>query len=113
MCFLIRIVLKIGILFYSVADRQKNTQKHYNTYYWFAMYERDFQSTKHFSFALICQIFYTIPIISGINIPFVIRGEYNAHSPLWESPVTNHRGQVIEDIITGNSLCIVNNGENT
>ena len=45
--------------------------------------------------------------------PFVILGDFNAHSPLWGSPDTNQRGQIIEDIITGNSLCIVNNGENT
>ena len=45
--------------------------------------------------------------------PFVILGDFNAHRLLLESPDTNHHGQVIEDFITWNSLCIVNNGDNT
>ena len=52
-------------------------------------------------------------LIMQIPTPFVILGYFNAHSPLWESPNTNHRGQDIEDFIFRNSLCIVNNGDNT
>ena len=38
--------------------------------------------------------------------PFLILGDFNAHSPVWGSPNTNTRGQIIEDFITSN-------GENT
>ena len=48
-----------------------------------------------------------------LPIPFIILGDFNAHNPLWGSPDTNHRGQIIEDFIAGNCLCILNNGDNT
>ena len=50
----------------------------------------------------------------GMQLPilYVIHGDFNAHSPLWGSPYTIHRGQLIEDFISGNSVCIVNNGYN-
>ena len=40
-------------------------------------------------------------------------GDFNAHISLWGSPDTNPRGQIIEDFITNNCLCILNNGDNT
>ena len=52
-------------------------------------------------------------LIMQIPTPFVILGNFNAHSPLWESSDANHHGQVIEDVITENTVCIVNNGDNT
>ena len=45
--------------------------------------------------------------------PFIILGDFNAHNPLWGSHDINTRGQLIEDLITGNILCILNNGDNT
>ena len=45
--------------------------------------------------------------------PYIILGGFYAHSPLWGSPDTNHHGQLIEDFISGNSVCIVNDGNNT
>ena len=52
-------------------------------------------------------------LIMQLPTPFVILGDFNAHSPFWGRPDTNHRGQIIEDFITENCLCIVNNGDNT
>ena len=52
-------------------------------------------------------------LIMQLPAPFLILGDFNAHSPLWGNPDTNSRGQIIEDFITSNNLCILNNGENT
>ena len=52
-------------------------------------------------------------LIMQLPSPFLILGDFNAHSPLWGSPDTNTRGQIIEDFIASNCLCILNNGENT
>ena len=43
---------------------------------------------------------------------FEILGDFNGHSLLLGSPDTNYCGQLIEDFIKGNSLCIVNNRDN-
>ena len=51
--------------------------------------------------------------VMQLSSPFLLLGDFNAHSPLWRSPNINSRGQIIEDFITNNCLCIFNNGENT
>ena len=38
-------------------------------------------------------------LINQLPTPFLFLGEFNAHSSLWESPDTNSRGIIIEDII--------------
>ena len=45
--------------------------------------------------------------------PSIILGDFNGHSPLWGSDDQNERGDVIEDFINKNNLCIYNNGTNT
>ena len=45
-------------------------------------------------------------IISQLPTPFVILGDFNAHNPLWGSIDTNIHGQLIEDFINNNSLCL-------
>ena len=52
-------------------------------------------------------------LIMQLPTPFIILGDFNAHNPLWGSPDINHRGEIIEDFIMGNCLCILNNGDNT
>ena len=52
-------------------------------------------------------------LIMQLPTPFIILGDFNAHNPLWGSPDTNHRGQIIDDFIINNCLCILNNGDNT
>ena len=51
-------------------------------------------------------------IIMQLPTPFIIHGNFNAHNPLWGSP-DDTCGQLIEDFIKGNILCILNNGDNT
>ena len=38
--------------------------------------------------------------------------DFSAHNPLWASPDINPRGQIIENFITDNCLCILSNGDN-
>ena len=52
-------------------------------------------------------------LIMQLPSPFLLLGDFNSHSPLWGSPDINSCGPTIEDFITNNSLCILNNGENT
>ena len=44
---------------------------------------------------------------------FLILGDFNEHSCLRGSPDINYREQIIEDFITSNCLCILNDGEHT
>ena len=39
-------------------------------------------------------------LIEQLPRPFLLVGDFNAHSPLWGSPSTSHRGQIIENIIS-------------
>ena len=52
-------------------------------------------------------------LIKQLPTPFLILGDFNAHNPLWRSPDINPRGHTIEDFITDNCLCILNNGDST
>ena len=45
--------------------------------------------------------------------PSIILGDFNGHSPLWGSTDTNNRGEVIEDFINTNNLCVFNDGSMT
>ena len=52
-------------------------------------------------------------LIMQLPIPFILLGDFNAHNPLWGSHDVNTCGHLIDDFITGNSLCILNDGSNT
>ena len=52
-------------------------------------------------------------LIMQLPTTFVILGAFNAYNPLWGKLDTNHQGQIFDDFITVNSICIVNNGDNT
>lgn len=43
----------------------------------------------------------------------IILGDFNAHSRLWGSPNTNHRGSLIENILTNSNLILLNDGRPT
>ncbi|GBM65107.1 hypothetical protein AVEN_262596-1 [Araneus ventricosus] len=45
--------------------------------------------------------------------PFLLLGDFNGHSALWGSDVTNSRGRQIEQFISNNCLCLLNNNEKT
>lgn len=40
--------------------------------------------------------------------PFVLVGDFNAHGTLWGSDKTDQRGQLIEDFILSNDICLLN-----
>ncbi len=45
--------------------------------------------------------------------PFIILGDFNAHSPLWGDARQDHRGLAIEKSITNNNLILLNSGTKT
>ena len=45
-------------------------------------------------------------LVNKLPTPFLFLGDFNAHSPFWGSPNINSRGQIIDDFITSNCLCI-------
>ena len=52
-------------------------------------------------------------IIDQLPTPFLILGDFNAHSNLWGNKQTNHNGKSLESIIETTDLCILNNGKDT
>ena len=40
--------------------------------------------------------------------PFMFVGDFNCHSKVWGFWDTNDRGEIIEDVIAENDLCILN-----
>lgn len=44
--------------------------------------------------------------------PFVLAGDFNAHSTLWGCDKTDQRGQLVEDFILSN-ICLLNSGTRT
>ncbi|KAI5756494.1 hypothetical protein M8J77_025486 [Diaphorina citri] len=47
-------------------------------------------------------------IIDQLPRPFIICGDFNAHSPQWGSASTNARGKVLEQILTLDEICLLN-----
>ncbi|GFU50710.1 probable RNA-directed DNA polymerase from transposon X-element [Trichonephila clavipes] len=52
-------------------------------------------------------------LVSQLPAPFILLGDFNGHSPLWEHDVTNSRGRQIEQLISDHCLCLLNNDEKT
>ncbi|GBN35890.1 putative RNA-directed DNA polymerase from transposon X-element, partial [Araneus ventricosus] len=52
-------------------------------------------------------------LIEQLPTPFLLLGDFNGHSALWGSDVTNKRGRQIEQFISNNCLCLLNNNEKT
>lgn len=52
-------------------------------------------------------------LISQLQAPFVVMGDFNAHNALWGSKVTDKRGEVVEDELDANNLVLLNNGDPT
>ncbi|GBN62334.1 hypothetical protein AVEN_31967-1, partial [Araneus ventricosus] len=50
-------------------------------------------------------------LIEQLPTPFLLLGDFNGHSALWGSDVTNTRGRQIEQLISNNCLCLLNNNE--
>ena len=41
--------------------------------------------------------------------PFMILGDFNAHSPLWGEQTQDPRGKIVEDLLSKTNICILNN----
>ena len=52
-------------------------------------------------------------LISQLPRPFLLVGDFNAHNPLWGCGGTNRRGRQLEDLISNNELCLLNNKSHT
>ena len=48
-------------------------------------------------------------IIKQLPAPFIILGDFNCHSTLWDCKNTNQTGKNLETFINNNNLCIYNN----
>ncbi|GFT64948.1 hypothetical protein TNCV_3947151 [Trichonephila clavipes] len=52
-------------------------------------------------------------LVSQLPAPFILLGDFNGHSPLWGHDDTNSRGRQIEQLISDQCLCLLNNDEKT
>ena len=52
-------------------------------------------------------------LISALPKPFIICGDFNAHSPYWGSNKTNTRGQIIESCVYNSNLVVTHPSEPT
>ncbi|GBL75189.1 hypothetical protein AVEN_194431-1 [Araneus ventricosus] len=52
-------------------------------------------------------------LVDQLATPFILLCDFNGHSTLWGSDVTNSRGRQIEQLISNNCLCLLNNDEKT
>lgn len=49
-------------------------------------------------------------LVEQLPKPFILVGDFNAHSTLWGSDKTDARGQAVEDFILSNDICLLNSG---
>ncbi|GBN22704.1 hypothetical protein AVEN_68040-1 [Araneus ventricosus] len=52
-------------------------------------------------------------LVYQLPAPFLLIGDFNGHSTLWGSDCTNSRGRQIEQFISDNCICLLNNDEKT
>ena len=52
-------------------------------------------------------------LISQLQPPFIILGDFNAHHTMWGCTNVDHRGQIMESIIEALDLCLMNTGMTT
>ena len=52
-------------------------------------------------------------LLSQIQEPVMILGDFNSHNPLWGSDHLSPKGRVIESFISQNDLCLYNDGSST
>ena len=48
-------------------------------------------------------------LIRQLPSPIVLMGDFNAHSPLWGCQTLDAKGKIIEDFLSNNNLCFLNN----
>lgn len=54
-----------------------------------------------------------LELIDQLPSPYIIIGDFNAHSVRWGSDSTDIRGKVVEDVIDDLNLCVLNSGAPT
>ena len=52
-------------------------------------------------------------LIDQLPQPFMLVGDFNGHSKVWGCSDTNDRGEIIEDVIAENDLCLLNEKQPT
>ena len=52
-------------------------------------------------------------LLQQLPSPFMLLGDFNGHNILWGSNDTDPRGELIEDFITKNDICLMNDKSNT
>ena len=54
-----------------------------------------------------------LDLIDQLPKPFLLVGDFNAHSPLWGNTHTDPRGKVIEDLLSKTNVCLLNDNSPT
>ena len=54
-----------------------------------------------------------VNLIDQLPQPFILVGDFNGHSKVWGCSDTNDRGEIIEDVIAENDLCLLNEKQAT
>ena len=52
-------------------------------------------------------------LVSQLPTPYIIVGDFNGHNPLWGCNDINDTGQILEDLISVNNICLMNNKKST
>lgn len=50
-------------------------------------------------------------LLEQLREPYLLVGDFDAHSSFWASEETNTRGLVLEDFILCNNVCLINSGK--
>ena len=54
-----------------------------------------------------------VSLIDQLPHPLILVGDFNGHSKVWGCSDTNDRGEIIEDVIAENDLCLLNENQPT
>ena len=54
-----------------------------------------------------------VNLIDQLPHPFMLVGDFNGHSKVWGCSDTNDRGEIIENVIAENDLCLLNKKQPT
>ena len=52
-------------------------------------------------------------LLQQLPSPHILVGDFNGHNILWGCNKTNSRGEIIEDLMTNNNICLMNDKSHT
>ena len=52
-------------------------------------------------------------LLEQLPAPFLLVGDFNARSPMWGNPDTNRKGNMVEDFLLKNNVCLLNDCSHT